>query len=123
VEGIEEDDEPASGTGRAAISFGGISPCTAIHEGWYIQDGLFATDPPALDRLRVLRKRGITCFAVRQTCLESDKTGVYVFLDKKITDEATANQTASNYGLALERYGLLERRLMVRRMNGGESNK
>jgi hypothetical protein len=116
VEGIEEDDEPTSGTGKAAISFGGISPCTAIHEGWYIQDGLFSADAPALDRLRVLRKRGITCFAVRQICLESDKTGVYVFLDKKITDEATANQTAANYGLALERYGLLERRLVVRQV-------
>ena len=85
-------------------------------QGWLVQDNLFITRARATERVATLRKKGLTAQMVGNTCIEAGKGGYLVWLGKVQATRQAALTQAANYEKALQRYGLLEGKPLVRRL-------
>jgi hypothetical protein len=92
------------------------APGNCPPRGWLIQDGSYTGRPYAEGRLKALRQRGLKGGSMPRACLEQGKDGYLVYLEAGLRDEKTARAKAANYAKALDRYGLTEGALLVRKV-------
>ncbi len=109
----DEQPEPATSPVNKA------DPCAAIRKqkGWVIQDNSYSTKTFAAERSTALRRQGIDNQIVAKACLGDGSSGFVVFLGETLPSETAAMARADNLSKAMERYGLLQRALLVRRIN------
>lgn len=93
-------------------------PCLGFEDllPWVIQDNVFSTRTLAEERISALRQKGVEGHLLPNGCVETNATGFLVYLGKSALTERTANTQAENFTNALERYGLLQGKLRVRRI-------
>lgn len=94
-------------------------PCASVRrkKGWIIQDNSFSGLAFADERAAALRRQGIESEVLAIKCLGDESSGYIVRLGGIFTTEAAAERHAANFTKALERYGLLQSALFVRRIN------
>lgn len=95
-------------------------PCApfARQKGWVIQDNYFANKNFADERAAALRRKGVDCDVIPRACLGDDgKSGYIIRLGNTESSEAVADSKAEQLTKALQRYGLLQSKLLVRRLN------
>lgn len=96
------------------------NPCDkyARQKGWIIQDNYFSNKTFADERVTALRRKGIDCEVIPRSCLGNGEQGGYILrLGKTEATESAADTRAVQMSKALERYGLLQGKLLVRKMN------
>jgi hypothetical protein len=103
-------------TAPNATSSGGGSLCERIKSagGWIVQDNVFSTSAFATDRVRSLRKAGITCEAFSGSCL--GEKGWIVRLGYSQPAEKTARAKAADYENLLTRAGLRTGKVIIRKV-------
>jgi len=106
-----EDDQPT-----AKPSLPDLCATLVGQQGWLVQDNQFITRANAVDRVAVLRKRGLKAEVVGNTCISAGAKGYVVWLGKIETSQQEAAKKAVNYEKTLQRYGLLEGKPLVRRL-------
>lgn len=89
--------------------------CSKIKKagGWYIQDNLFSTQGNALDRVKTLKSKGITCEAFNASCL--GETGWVVRIGYNQYSEAAARTKASAYEKTLVKNGLKTGKIIIKK--------
>lgn len=95
-------------------------PCSryARQKGWIIQDSYFANKNFADERAAALRRKGVESEVMPRACLGDDgQSGYIVRLGATASTETAAGTNAEQLTKALQRYGLLQGKLMVRRLN------
>ncbi len=95
-------------------------PCDrfARQKGWIIQDSYFANKTFADERAAALRRKGIACELIPRICLgDDDREGYVVRLGATEATETAADAKSVQWTKTLERYGLLQGKLLVRRLN------
>ena len=96
-------------------------PCARYRrqKGWFVQDNYFSNKAYADERAAKLRRKGLETQIVPSACLggNSASDGYIVRIGNTQASETAARQQAEKLTKALTRYGLLEGKLLVRRMN------
>ena len=108
--GLEEEPEPANETEDA--------PCAPhlSRRAWIILDNSFLTKKFADERATALGRMGIDYEVFAKKCV-GEGAGYFLRIGPISTTEAEASRQAQNFTKALERYGLLQQNLQVRRIN------
>ena len=94
-------------------------PCATYQaeKGWIVQDNSYQNKTFADERAAALKRKGIECTVIAKVCL-GEGSGYILRLGKVQQAELQAVDQAENYTKAMERYGLLQGTLLVRRING-----
>jgi hypothetical protein len=115
-----DDATPANGIEKEAAtappSLPDLCAVLAGQHGWLVQDNLFITRANATDRVAALRKKGLSAQVVSNTCIEAGEGGYVVWVGKVQASRDAALRQIANYEKALQRYGLLQGKLSVRRL-------
>jgi hypothetical protein len=96
----------------------GKDACAQLHgkKGWIIQENVFANQNFATARVKVLRKGGLTCASAPLSCLESGKSGYFVWIGAIQKNAADARIQAERFETTLKKNGLLKNNLLVRKI-------
>ncbi|TNE60779.1 MAG: hypothetical protein EP344_06805 [Bacteroidetes bacterium] len=115
---LSGDEEPEPVSTGVAVPESSSDPCVAIRrlKGWIIQDNSFSSLAFARERANALRRKGIECTIIPKNCL-GEGAGYILQLGGTVAGEQDAINKAENYTRAMERYGLLQGTLLVRRIN------
>jgi hypothetical protein len=93
-----------------------LCPAHLKQRGWIIQDNSYLNKTFADERAAVLQRKGLECEAFAKKCID-EGVGYILRVGPISSSEAAANQQARNFTKAMERYGLLQQALRVRRIN------
>ncbi|MCB9316405.1 MAG: hypothetical protein H6569_09720 [Lewinellaceae bacterium] len=91
-------------------------PSHLSQRGWIVLDNTFLNKVFADERAKVLEQKGIECEVFAKKCI-GEGVGYMLRVGPISLNESTANQKAQNYTKAMDRYGLLQQPLLVRRIN------
>lgn len=93
-------------------------PCTLYRnqKGWVIEDNSYANQTFASERAAALRRKGVAAEVIPKQCL-GDGAGYIVLIGEVYATESTANTKADNFSKAMERYGVFQGELFVRRLH------
>jgi hypothetical protein len=106
-------------TAKAKSTPSGKDACARLHskKGWILQESVYSSASYATDRVKALRKLGISCTSGPLSCLETGKTGYVVWIGPVQTDVGNARIKAGNYEKQLQTAGLFKNSLLVRKLN------
>ncbi|MEO6040123.1 MAG: hypothetical protein ABIQ93_17045, partial [Saprospiraceae bacterium] len=115
---LSGDDEAGTANEKAQDQTPLPDLCAALsgQHGWLIQDNLFITRANATDRVAALRKKGLSAQIISNTCIEAGAGGYVVWVGKLQATRKAALSQVANYEKALQRYGLLQAKLSIRRV-------
>ena len=116
------DEQPGQASGiedeapTAPPSLPDLCALLAGQQGWLVQDNRYITRENATERVATLRKKGLPAQVVNNTCIEAGQGGYIVWLGKVQATRPQALTLAASYEKALQRYGLLQAKLALRRL-------